>query len=176
MHQFTKVLMITTLSLVIVGCVALPEKFTMYPQVLKEDEKIGSDMAVVLVGVQGPFRINYLQFSHGSLPSMNVGFPAQGDSIVAVPLPVGLSKVSVITTTVEGRPATYIGSMPIGFIGVHTPPIDLAKPGLYFMATIDPSKPRQFSTAPDRTQLNEFRRKFATAIATMQPVNFEWPQ
>jgi hypothetical protein len=176
MRQFARALTTVTASLVLAGCAALPEKFTMYPQLLKEGEKIDSDMAVVLVGIQGPLRINYLQFGHASRPAINVRFPGQGDSIVAVALPAGLSKVTLMTTTVEGRPATYIGSMPVGFIGVHTPPLDLAKPGLYFIATIDPSRPRQFSIEPDREQLNEFRRKFGATIATMQPVNFQWSE
>jgi len=160
----------------LMGCASLPQKFTMYPSLLKEEDKLEADMAVVLVGVRGPGQLDYLQFGHGSLPAMNVRFPPQGDSILAVPMPAGLSNLRLMTVTVAGRPAGYVGNIPVGYVAVHTPPIGLIKPGLYYVATIDPTKPKEFSTSPVPEQLNEFRKRFPAVASQLPPANFQWPQ
>ena len=170
------VLEIVAAIVLISGCASTPQKFTMYPTVLKDGDTVEPDMAVVLVGVQGPWQLDYLQFGHGSLPAINVRFPPQGDLIIAVPLPVGLSNVRLMTVTVAGRPAGYVGSIPVGFVGVHTPPVQLSQPGLYYIATINPAKPQEFATAPLPEQLNAFRKRFPAIASQLQPMSFQWVQ
>jgi hypothetical protein len=157
------------------GCAALPPKFTMYPDALTGSEKLDNDMAVVLVGLSGPGAVNYLQFAHSSLPAINARFAPRANTVVALPMPVGIKGLHIQTYTVAGRPAGYIGSMPVGFISVRTTKIDIDAPGIYYLGTIHTPEANRASETPDPAQLREARARLADAVDGKQPVNFRWP-
>jgi hypothetical protein len=161
--------------LVLTGCAALPPKFSMYPDVLTGSEKLDNDMAVVLIGISGPAAVNYLQFAHSSLPAINARFPARANSIIALPMPVGIKGLQVQTYTVEGRPAGYVGSISAGFISVRTTKVDIDTPGIYYLGTIQTPESNRFSDKPDPDRLRESRTRLAAALEGKQPVNFAWP-
>ncbi len=166
--------LITVVLLALSGCASLPDGFTMYPQPLGQDQKPPEGMAVVLVGVVGPGEVDYMQFNHSSLPAINVRFPPRADSIVAIPMPVGIRDLKLSTITLKGRPGFYLGSVAAGFTAVHTHRIDLAKPGLYYLATLDTSQPGKYVDKPIPLQLKELRARH-TGLQSIQPVNFAWP-
>jgi hypothetical protein len=114
------------LSLV-VACAGVPGKFSMYPSAIQAGQSVDDEMAVLLVGNVGPESINYLQFDHSSLPAINVrGIDVPPNSIVAVPVPVGISSLSLADYTVLGRGGYYLpNGMAIGYIPVHTPKTDI---------------------------------------------------
>src|SRR3954447_20846644 len=118
--MFARFAVWTIVSIILCGCAALPPKFTMYPDVLTGSEKVDGDMAVVFVGLSGPGAVNYLQFAHSSLPAINARFEPRTNTVVALPMPVGVKDLQVQTYTVAGRPAGYVGSMAFGFISVRT--------------------------------------------------------
>ena len=81
----------------------------MYPDEVKDGQNVGSEMAVVLVGNTGPAHINYLQFGHSSLPAINIrGIDLPPNGIAAVPVPVGLSGLSLEDYTISGQAAGYL--------------------------------------------------------------------
>jgi hypothetical protein len=157
------------------GCASLPDGFTMYPKPLSPADGPPANMSILLVGVVGPGAVDYLQFQHSSLPAINARFSPQGDSIVGVPLPVGLKQVALQTITLKGRPGFYIGGTAYGYIGVHTHKIDLDQPGIYYLATLDTSKPGSYFPTPIPEQLRTFRSQFGSALQDRKPVNFSWP-
>lgn len=158
------------------GCTALPPKFSMHPTPLTVGEIPDQDMAILLVGVTGPAAVDYLQFTHASMPAINVRFSGVADGVVAVAVPVGLSEISLNSITLRGRPGFYLPTgMATGFIAINTPRVDIKKPGIYYVATIDTSNPRQYSLVPIAKQLNVAKQVYEKAFASRETVNFSWP-
>jgi hypothetical protein len=171
----TRVLILTGL-LAIAGCAGVPENFVDYPKPLTKGESVKSNSAIVLVGISGPVAVDYIQFGHSTFPAINAKFPAQGDTIVAIPIATGVKQLAIWTITLAGRPGFYIGSMPVGYIPVKTRAIDIDRPGIYYLATLDTSKPGASSPEPNPEQLLRLRETLGDALAGLQPVNFQWPE
>jgi hypothetical protein len=157
------------------ACASVPDGFNWKPQPLSRQDTVSPNMAVLLVGVVGPGEVDYLQFGHSAFPAINVRFPGQGDSIIAIPLPVGLKKLALSSITLKGRPGFYVGGMAMGYVGVHTHSLDLDKPGLYFLATLDTARPGRFAAAPVAEQLAKLRSELGGTLSGLDPVNFTWP-
>jgi hypothetical protein len=128
---------------------------SMYPEPLRAGSAIKADTAVVLVGNGGIETIDYLQFTHSSMPAINAhGITLAPGGIVAIPVPVGTTKLSLNSYTVSGRPPVYLPSgASMGYRPVFTPPIDVNTPGLYYVATIFPGQPHDFEVKPAGTML-----------------------
>lgn len=158
------------------GC-ATPPNFSMYPQRLQAGQNLAPDMAVVLVGITGPAAVNYIQFTHSSTPAINARFDGtpEANSIVAIPMPVGLKKLSLGVYTRAGRSGGYLPSgASFGYIDVRTPPLDITEPAIYYLATIDTARPGQYSLQPLESQLTAAKAKFADQFTGKKTANFAW--
>lgn len=169
---------VSVVLLILCGaCGSLPQNFSMNPVPIQANEKIQNGMAIVLVGITGPLGVDYLQFVHSSMPAINVRFPARGNEIVAVAVPVGLKRVSLQTITIAGRPGFYLPTgMSFGYVGVNTPRIEIDRPGIYYVATLDTATPGKFTEAPLPEQLVRYRQDSKETIGDLEPINFRWPQ
>lgn len=153
---------------------ATPEKFSMYPKAVGPETSIDPDMAVILVGVTGA-PVGYMQFIHTAIPVMNVSFTPIQDTVVAIPMPVGLKKVSVLCYTIVGVPAGYIGSVPFGYISAdNTPVVDITEPGVYYLGTLH-ADTRTSTAEPSEAMLKIAREKYGAQIGDRRAVNFTWP-
>jgi hypothetical protein len=172
-----RLVVVSTLLSLVVACASAPGKFSMYPSAIQAGQSVDDEMAVLLVGNVGPDSINYLQFVHSSLPAINVrGIDVPPNSIVAVPVPVGISSLSLEDYTVSGRGSGYLpNGMAIGYIPVHTPRIDISSRGLYYIATIHAGSSERYTTHPDPAMLMQFR-KTHPQLASLKPIDFTWPQ
>lgn len=170
------VVVVALLSLV-VGCAGTPDKFSMYPSAMQSGQSVDADMAVLLVGNGGPASVNYLQFIHSSLPAINVhGIDVAPNGIVAVPVPVGISSLSLADYTVSGRGGGYMpNGMAFGYIPVNTPKIDISSHGLYYIATIHAGSGEGYTAHPVPAMLMQFR-KTHPQLASLKPINFNWPR
>lgn len=167
---------IGTAFLLLTGCASLPEGFSMYPKPLQPDEEIPTNMAVILVGVSGPASISYLQFGHSSMPAINARFPAKANTVVPIAIPVGIKQLSLSSITMGGQASGYSSSgTSYGYIGVHTPKLNIEKPGLYYIATLQTDNPGQYQLVPIPEQLKEFRSKYQGIAGKLEPINFGWP-
>ena len=133
----------------------------MYPEPLQAGSAIKSDTAIVLVGNSGSEVINYLQFVHSSLPAINAsGITLAPGGIVAIPIPVGTSGLSLSNYTISRRPGGYLtNGAAFGYIPVRTPPIDINSPGLYYIATILPDRQPNFETRPTAVLLAKLKKE-----------------
>jgi hypothetical protein len=103
------------------------------------------------------------------------GIDLPPNGIVAVPVPVGLKDLSLEDYTISSRGAGYLpNGMAYGYIPVHTPQIDIATRGLYYIATIHAGSSEKYSAAPDPAMLTQFRRTHPQ-FANLKPINFSWP-
>jgi hypothetical protein len=162
--------------LLIAGCGSLPQGFSMHPALLQAGEPVPADMAVILVGVSGPATVDYLQFGHSSMPAINARFPAKGNTIVPIAIPVGIKQLTLSTITLGGRRSGYLQSgMSYGYIAVRTPKLDIEKPGLYYIATLDTNFPGQYQSTPIREQLKAFQATYRATAGKLEPANFKWP-
>jgi hypothetical protein len=148
---------------------------SMYPEPLQAGSAIKADTAVLLVGNGGAETIGYLQFVHNSLPAINArGISLPPGGVVAVPVPVGTTGLSLSNFTTSGRPGGYLpNGMAMGFIPVRTPPIDVDSSGLYYVATILPDRQPNFETRPTAILLAKLRKE-RPEISNLKPVNFSW--
>jgi hypothetical protein len=175
--MFLRLMAVSALLSLTVSCGSVPDKFSMYPSALQDGKSVDNDIAVVLVGNTGPESISYLQFGHSSLPAINVrGIDVRPNSIVAVPVPVGINGLSLEDYTVSGRGSGYLpNGAAYGYIAVHTPRIDISSRGLYYIATIHAGLTERFTVNPDPAMLTQFR-KMHPQFANLKPINFSWPQ
>lgn len=162
---------------------ALPAKFEYYPNPISDASKVDSDVAVVIIGNEGPIDVNYLQFGHSSLPAINVKggtmFGAvsilDAQSIVAIPIPIGIKQLSLSDYTSTKNPGrTLPNGMEFGYIRLDTPALDITEHGLYYMATIIPGTSAKYSVKPDAKLLEKFKRDYPN-LSKMRPINFVWP-
>jgi hypothetical protein len=163
--------------LVLVACGSMPSNFEMYPQAITEDKVVDEHTAILLVGNAGPGSLDYLQFVHSLLPAINVrNINVPPNSIIAVPVPVGITNLELQNYTVTGRGAGYLpNGMAIGYVPVHTPRIDIAAHGAYYIATIFPAAQQNFTTSPDPGMLKQFKTTHPK-IASLRANNFSWPR
>jgi hypothetical protein len=147
----------------------------MYPEPLQAGSTIKSDTAIVLVGNGGSEVINYLQFVHNSLPAINArGISLPPGGIVAIPVPIGTTGLSLSNYTTSGRPGGYLANgVALGYVPVRTPPIDINSPGLYYAATIFPGQQHNFEIKPPGSLLTKLRKE-RPEISDLKPVNFTW--
>jgi hypothetical protein len=168
---------VSALLSLVVGCASIPDRFSMYPNAMQSGQSVDDEMAVLLVGNVGPASVNYLQFIHSSLPAINVhGIDVAPNGIVAVPVPVGISSLSLSNYTVSGRGGGYLpNGMAFGYIPVRTPKIDISSRGLYYIATIHAGSSEGYTAQPDPAMLMQFR-KTHPQLASLKPINFNWPR
>ena len=147
----------------------------MYPEPLQAGSAIKSDTAIVLVGNGGSEVINYLQFVHSSLPAINAsGITLAPGGIVAIPIPVGTSGLSLSNYTTSGRPGGYLtNGVAFGYVPVRTAPIDINSPGLYYIATILPDRQPNFEPRPTAVLLAKLRKE-RPEVSNLKPINFSW--
>jgi hypothetical protein len=156
---------------------AIAEASMMYPDVLQPGSTVDTDTAIVLVGNGGRETIDYLQFTHSSMPAINArGIVLPPGGVVAVPVPVGTKALSLNCYTVAGRPGGYFTTgMGYGYIAVHSPPVDIGVRGTYYVATIFPGTQQKFELKPTASMLAKFRAAHRP-LASLKPVNFNWPR
>lgn len=169
----TRVLFLTVL-LAIVGCAGLPEGFEGNPKPLASGQAIDPRMAIVLVGIMGPNAVDYLQFTHATFPAISSRFPARANTIVAIPISVGVKQLKLSTITFAGRPGFYIGSVPIGYVPVRSQSIDIDKPGIYYLVSLNTAKVADSGSDPKPEQLLYLRDTLGESLAGLQPINFKW--
>jgi hypothetical protein len=147
----------------------------MYPEAVRPGDAVKNDTAVLIVANGGNQTINYLQFVHSSLPAINAGgINLSPGGIVAVPVPIGTSGLSLSNYTSSIAPAGYLpNGSSYGYIPVGTPPIDINSPGLYYVATVLPGQRPNYETKPTSQQIAKLKKE-RPELARLTPVNFNW--
>jgi hypothetical protein len=169
------------LPIFIAGCLftlaacGTPEAISMYPEPLKAASTVESNAAIALVGNGGNDTIDYVQFVHNSFPAINArGINLPPGGIVAIPVPVGTTGLSLNVYTTSGRPGGYLPSgMAMGYVSVHTPAIDINTAGLYYIATIFPERKPNYEVKPSPPMLTKFKAE-QREISRLRPINFSW--
>ncbi|KFB66113.1 hypothetical protein [Candidatus Accumulibacter vicinus] len=155
----------------------LPDGFNLSPRSLSVGEGIPENFAVILIGVTGAESVDFLDFDHSAQPSMSASFmdarfPAPSNTIIAIGIPVGIKQLSIHQIT-SGRRRS--GFRPNDTVGVNTPKLDVDRPGLYYVATLDTDNPGRFQIAPIPEQLIQFRATYVDMAQNLAPINFKWP-
>jgi hypothetical protein len=150
----------------------LPDGFDMSPKPLQVREVVPKNFAVILIGINGTGSADYLYLNHSARPGMLSNFPAKSNAVVAIAIPVGFKQLSISQTTVSQSQA---GIRTSDTVGMQTPKLDIDRPGIYYMATLDTNHPGQFQTGPNEEQLKVFRAQYRDTLGNLQPINFEWP-
>jgi hypothetical protein len=157
------------------GCGGSQFSSTMYPEAAQPGAAIKNDAAILIVANGGSQTINYLQFVHSSLPAINardINLPPGGT--VAIPVPVGTTGLSLSNYTSLAAPAGYLqNGSSFGYVPVRTPPIDVASPGVYFVATVLPGQRPNYEVRPTSQQIAGLKKQ-RPELARLTPVNFSW--
>jgi hypothetical protein len=167
------------LAIVLTSCVLAACNLTgssmMYPEVVRAGSTIDGTTAVVLVGNGGTQTINYLQFTHSSMPAINVqDITLAPGGIVAVPVPVGTKELELANYTIASRPAGYFTTgASYGYVPVRTPKVDIIDRGLYYIATVLPGQQPNYDVRPNPSMIMKFRNEHRE-VAGLKPINFNW--
>jgi len=170
-----KAIFFLSIVCMLAGCGGSQGLSTMYPEAVRPGDAVKNDTAVLIVANGGSQTINYLQFVHSSLPAINVrGINLLPGGILAIPVPVGTSGLSLSNYTSSTAPAGYLPSgSSFGYIRVNTPPIDINSPGLYYVATVLPGQQPNYEIKPTGQQIAKLKKE-RPELARLTPVNFNW--
>jgi hypothetical protein len=176
--MLTRRLLLTSLALPLAaaplaGCVTTTPGFEMYPQPLLQDQPPPPGKAIILIGADGLGGVDYVQLHHSSMPAINIQhmFASQ---IIAVPVAVGIRGLRFQVFTRSGQRSGYIGSAGFGYIDIRSTPIDIDRPGLYFIGTILPAQ-GSVVAEPLPAQLAALRSRLPKVMSELEAVNFRWP-
>lgn len=134
--------------------------------------------SVILIDLQGKSAVNYVQLG-GVFPAINLRFEPILDDIVAVVVPSNIKGLEFNCFAYDGRPVGHVQitqyySKEEGYIPVKDTPMDVMKPGIYFMGTLD-TDTQEFTTSPDADRLALAKRKYKNLFKNLEPINFSWP-
>ena len=149
---------IITLVLIISGCAS------MYPGTLDQNTVLENNSAILLVGIKGKYKVNYIQYCHSKNPCMNFRFEATTNDVIAMPIKVPINELELNTITFENS---------YGFRGVDDKPLSISKSGVYYHLTIDTDN-HVVRYKPDAELLQIAKMKYEGLIGTLPTVNFNW--
>lgn len=145
----------------------------MYPQPLLQDQPLPPDRAIILIGADGLAGVDYVQLGHSVLPAINIRHMFASE-IIAIPVPVGIRGLHFQVYTQSGKRSGYIGSRAFGYIDITSVPIDIDRPGIYFIGTIMPAQGKAVPE-PVPEQLIALRKRLPTMLSGQETMNFRWP-
>ena len=174
-HDVRKLILFLTVICTVAGCGGSQFGSTMYPDAVQPGDGVKNDTAILIVANGGSQTINYLQFVHSSLPAINArGINLPPGGIVAVPVPVGTSGLSLSNYALSAAPSGYLSTgASYGYIPVRTPPIDITSPGLYYVATVLPGQQPNYEIKPSSQQIARLKKE-RPELARLSPANFSW--
>jgi len=166
--QYFKTLLFTLLiNLLLLGCSAT------YPKTLSQNPKIDNDISIILLGIKGNKKVNYLQFCANELPCINYRFKPVTNTILAlrVPMPKTNLKLNVYSAGHHG----YIGpiSTSYGYVPITSENITITKQGIYFYGVLDTDS-ASFNPVKDKTLIGQAKNKYVRLLHHLKPINFQW--
>ena len=94
----------------------------------------------------------------------------------ALEVPVGVERLQLNTITIAGRPGTYVGVTPVGFVSARTPPVDINERAIYFLGTLDTANLGDVRRDAIQAQLGVLRVQFESVLEGVPTVGFDWPE
>jgi len=157
-----KIIIILNISIFIVGCAQT------YPKTLTQNPTIEKGTAVILIGVKGTKKVNYLQFCHTSFPCNNFEFKTITNDILAlkIKIPKKNFKLKVYTLRNAFGHATRYHS-------VDAKAISFDKEGIYFYGVLDTDL-QIFDTEHRKQYINQAKSKHGSKLLKLKPINFQW--
>ena len=137
---------------------------------LRFGKSIPQNFAVIMIGITGTELVYSVDFVHSEKREMSIDI-LQSNTIVAFVVPVGMKQLSIDSAKILLRGE---GSHTKNTV-VHTPKLDIDRPGFYYLATLDTDHPGQFQTAPLPEQLKRFHIGYGKTLKKLVPINFKWP-
>lgn len=152
--------------------IILPDGFDSQPRPLQIGESVPDNFAVIMIGVVGTESLDFLHLDHSVKRGMSPNILAFPKGIIAFAIPIGIKQLSISQVTTGRLRAGY---RPNDTAQVNTPKLDIDRPGLYYVATLDTDHPGKFQTAPLPEQLKQFRVDYGKTLKKLEPINFKWP-
>ena len=148
----------------------LPDDFKWPPQHLRIGKSIPRDFSVLLIGVTGSESFNSLLLDHSEGREI-IGLEPQSNTIVAIALPAWIKQPRIYSASfILRKKELYLNR-----VAIRMPKLDIRRPGLYYVATLDTDHPGQFQKAPLPEQLKKFRADYSGTAEKLEPINFKWP-
>ena len=169
-----KPLFASIVILALSGCVASTPVKDFHERPLSKRTAIDEQTAILLVGVKGPLAVNYIQLCSRSTNCLNYKGIYVNNDVIALPVPLPLNGVELNSYTVSSQRSGYSGSQAYGYIGVDDERITVNEKGVYYLLTIDTSEKGAFELVPSEAQLMTAKKKYASLVPSLKPLNFEW--
>jgi len=157
-----KMVIILSMSIFIIGCAQT------YPQTLTQNPKIGKDTAIILIGIKGSKKINYLQFCHTSFPCDNFEFETLTNDILALKIKIPKKNFELKVYTLRN---TFGHAM--RYHSVDAKPININKEGIYFYGVLDTDL-QIFDIEHRKQYIKQAKSKHGSKLLKLKPVNFHW--
>jgi len=165
---FQLILIITILFLT--GCVK-----TDY-QIYKQNPTITNNTSIVLLGIKGEQKVNYLQFMSDKMPpALNYKFSPISNNIIALKVntPQKNYQFGVFTTGNAGYVTAGSLISSYGYIAVQSKPININKKGVYFFGTLN-TDTNTINQEINQTFLENAKQKYKSLLKELEPINFNW--
>lgn len=167
------------LALMLAGCTGVKsgaDLLITYTPELRANAPVPADQAIVLVGIVGNERVNYMQFGQDSWRAINLRIWPQKDYVVAFAVPVGTKNLRLGTFTLEGFNAGYLpNGMSYGYFNTSTDPVSIDRPGIYLLGTLNTRDRRAQSGYVVPEHLQNARERLGKVLEGHEPANFTWP-
>ncbi len=162
-----------TLTLMTV-CFGLLGCATFKQEELNSNTELKSNSAVLLVGLVGQRKVDYLQLCHSSIPCLNYRFPATTNDVIAMPMETGLSNLHLSTVTYGDHPAFYDPwGNSNGYFGVDSKKIDITNTGVtYYMTLNTDTRQTSYQIEPQLIQIA--KNKYGSKLMSLPARNFSW--
>ncbi len=153
----TNIIVVLLSIFVLSGCSSL------YPQLLIQNPNIEEDTSIVLFGIEGKEKVQYLQFCADELPCNNYRFEPVTNKILA--LRVSTPKNNFYFGTFAGEK--------VGFTSVISKSINIKQQGIYYYGTLDTDL-LIIEQEENKEILKQAQKEYGHLMKNLKPVNFTW--
>ena len=130
----------------------------------------------MLVGVEGPAGVGYIQYCHDLFPCLNYENIKVSNDVIGLVMPVPMKGLELASYSILGKPGFYMASgMSVGYIPIKDEPVNIMQSGIYFHLIIDTTGKSKFTTKPTKEILNRAKEKYGELLKKLEPINFTWP-
>lgn len=156
------------MSLTLVSCTTTSKK---------DNSNKNQEHAIVLIGIGGLGGVDYIQLCSSELFSFCINHRKEPIyDVAAISVPVPQKGLELSSFSLAYSPRGFIGHFSFGYINVKDSPIDIDKPGIYYLLTLDTDNPGEFTSEPTAEILKLARSTHSFDIGSLEPVNFVWPE
>ncbi|CAA6801546.1 MAG: Unknown protein [uncultured Sulfurovum sp.] len=142
--------------------------------ILMPKSNLTNNSSIVLMGIKGKQKVNYLQFESWSKMPPACNYRGIYDNVVALEIDTPQSQFKMgVYTTLRGAAGYSHTGVGYGYITVDSKGISISKRGIYYYGILD-TDTQTIDQNIDRRFLINAKKKYKELVKDLKPINFMW--